>query len=141
MKVPWIFGLPHCVRFSSLVFIVDQSIFLRGNWITSLRSVFLKCLKSNKEKSSVCNAFFFYETHLIEASFTSVYCIKKVLPERKDFFLCPRLDSNQHTCWHHPLKMACLPISPRGQQTIRFCNRDTKINILTKCLLRNIRKT
>ena len=35
------------------------------SWITSLRSVFLKCLKSNKEKSSVCNAFFFYETHLI----------------------------------------------------------------------------
>jgi hypothetical protein len=58
-------GLPHFVRFSSLGFIVDQSIFLRGNWITSLRSVFLKCLKSNKEKSSVCNAFFFYETHLI----------------------------------------------------------------------------
>ncbi len=46
-------------------FIVDQSIFLLIIWITSLRSVFLKCLKSNKEKSSVCNAFFFYETHLI----------------------------------------------------------------------------
>ena len=102
-------------RFSDYLALLGEPV----SWITSLRSVFLKCLKSNKEKSSVCNAFFFYETHLIEASFTSVYCIKKVLPERKDFSLCPRLDSNQHTCWHHPLKMACLPISPRGQQTVR----------------------
>jgi hypothetical protein len=28
------------------------------------------------------------------------------------FSQCSGLDSNQHTCWHHPLKMACLPISP-----------------------------
>ena len=32
-----------------------------------------------------------------------------------DSFLCARLDSNQHTCWHHPLKMACLPISSRAR--------------------------
>jgi hypothetical protein len=33
--------------------------------------------------------------------------------ERSPFLKkCSGLDSNQHTCWHHPLKMACLPISP-----------------------------
>ena len=110
------------------------------DWITSLRSVNHSLLYSgskhlfcfvdldyltafgfpkmfylkHKEKSSICNAFFFYESPLFEASFISGYSIKKVLPKRKDFSLCPRLDSNQHTCWHHPLKMACLPISPTG---------------------------
>ncbi len=42
------------------------------------------------------------------------------------FFLCARLDSNQHTIRHHPLKMACLPISPRARDfktvtNIRIC--------------------
>ena len=29
-------------------------------------------------------------------------------------YLCPGLDSNQHTLRHYPLKVACLPMSPPG---------------------------
>ena len=31
--------------------------------------------------------------------------------------LCPKGDSNSHTLRHHPLKMACLPVSPSGPET------------------------
>src|SRR6185503_10192293 len=30
-------------------------------------------------------------------------------------FWCPRSDSNRHSLRHYPLKIACLPIPPRGQ--------------------------
>ena len=39
-----------------------------------------------------------------------LHCLQSLHPN----LMCPRLDSNQHTYWHHPLKMACLPIPPRG---------------------------
>ena len=34
------------------------------------------------------------------------------------WFLCPGADSNRDALRHHPLKMACLPISPPGHDMV-----------------------
>ncbi len=139
-KVPWIFGLPRFARFSSLVFILDQSIFLRGNWITSLRSVFLKCLKSNKEKSSVCNAFFFLwnTPHWSKLHFGVLHKKSPSVPE--GLFLVP-------TTGFEPAHLLAPP--PQDGVSTNFTtwaadysieNRGAKINILWKCLWGNVRK-
>src|ERR1700710_3116189 len=36
---------------------------------------------------------------------------------------CPGADSNRYAFRHHPLKMACLPISPPGQTTTALVRR------------------
>src|SRR4051812_44347900 len=36
---------------------------------------------------------------------------------------CPGADSNRYAFRHHPLKMACLPISPPGQHWSAIINR------------------
>ena len=41
---------------------------------------------------------------------------------------CPGADSNRDALRHHPLKMACLPISPPGQLHVvasRYCSDPT----------------
>ena len=38
---------------------------------------------------------------------------------------CPGADSNRYALRHHPLKMACLPISPPGQLLLHSSPRET----------------
>ena len=38
--------------------------------------------------------------------------------QRIESLVCPRGESNSYTLRHHPLKMACLPIPPRGQKNL-----------------------
>src|SRR5690554_1880281 len=41
---------------------------------------------------------------------------------------CRRPESNRHTLRHYPLKIACLPISPRRQLTERYFT-ETQVNL------------